>query len=221
MGALMLQMLFYGLAAAVAAPAAAVVAALILARSKRPQLSVWTFTAGAAFLDVIFAAVVLVALSEGSAAGDVGAYIDVGLGVIFSALGVLAIFSKDSPEKDALMRARADRIASGRLPMLIAAGIIVQVINFDAIAVFGGGLKEVVAADVTSAQAVIAVAFGLLLMLIPYYGPAVLVLVSPTRARDLLGQMVEWILANSRILEIVTCAILGPVFLIKGLQVLL
>ncbi len=46
-------------------------------------------------------------------------------------------------------------------------------------------------------------------------------LVSPTQARALLGRMVEFVLANSRMVEIVTCAILGPVFLIRGLQALL
>ena len=60
MGDLLLQMLFYGLAAFAAAPVAIVVSALILGKSLRPQASVWTFTAGAAFLDVVLIVVVLV-----------------------------------------------------------------------------------------------------------------------------------------------------------------
>jgi hypothetical protein len=59
MGSLLVQVTLYGLAAAAAAPIAIVVSALILGKSKRPLASAWTFTAGAAFLDLVIAAVVL------------------------------------------------------------------------------------------------------------------------------------------------------------------
>jgi hypothetical protein len=54
MGDLIISILPYAVAAAAAAPIVAVVTALILAESKRPLLSAWMFTAGAAGLDVLF-----------------------------------------------------------------------------------------------------------------------------------------------------------------------
>lgn len=86
MGSLLVQVAIYGLAAACAAPVAAVVSAVILGKSARPVISTWTFVAGAAFLDVVFAAVILAAdLFENG--GDAGAIVDVGLGVLFVAMG--------------------------------------------------------------------------------------------------------------------------------------
>jgi Sap, sulfolipid-1-addressing protein len=221
-GDLLLQMLLYGLAAFAAAPIAIVVSALILGKSQRPQASVWTFTAGAAFLDVILIVVVLAVLAATGAddGGDASAYLDVGLGALFLAMGLLALFSKDSPEKDAARQARAESIASARLPTLFVAGILVQLINIDAMAVFGVGLKEVSAADVSTAEAVLAVAFGLLVMLVGYYGPAVLVALSPVRARALLGRMTTWIMAHSKGLEVVVGVVFGLAFVSKGLAVL-
>ena len=96
-----------------------------------------------------------------------------------------------------------------------------QIINFDAIAVFGGGLKEVAEADVGTDEAVAAVALGLALMLSVYYGPAFVVIVSPVRGREFLQKMADWIVSHARPLEIGTGGILGVVFLLKGLEVLL
>ncbi len=220
MGSLLVQVAIYGVAAAAAAPIALVVSALILGKSSRPLPSAWMFVAGAAFLDILIAVVVLASgiFDDG---GDAGAYFDVFLGVVFSATGVIAIFSKDSPEKDAAQRARADKIATAKLPMLFVAGIAVQVINFDAIAVFGGAVKEVAAADVSTGEAVIALAFGLAIMLSVYYVPALIYMLVPKKASSLLAAMTEWIMSNSRMLEIVVGLGFGVLFLYKGLVVLL
>jgi Sap, sulfolipid-1-addressing protein len=218
-GDLLLQMLLYGLAAFAAAPIAIVVSALILGKSQRPQASVWTFTGGRG--------VPRRGLDRGRARRPGGdgrrrwRRLDVALGALFLAMGLLALFSKDSPEKDAARQARAEGIASARLPKLFVAGILVQLINIDAMAVFGVGLKEVPAADVSTAEAVFAVAFGLLVMLVGYYGPAVLVALSPVRARALLGRMTTWIMAHSKGLEVVVGVAFGLAFLSKGLAVLL
>ena len=157
MGSLLVQVAIYGLAAAFAAPIAIVVSALILGKSTRPVIGGWTFVAGAAFLDLVFAIVILAAdlFEEG---GDAGAIVDVGLGVLFVAMGLLAVFQAESPEKDAARRARAEQIATAKLATLFAAGFFVQVINFDAIAVFGGALKDIGEANITTGQEVIATA---------------------------------------------------------------
>jgi Sap-like sulfolipid-1-addressing protein len=216
---LLVQVAIYGLAAAFAAPIAIVVSALILGKSKRPVASGWSFVAGAAFLDVVFAAVILASglFDEG---GDAGAYVDVGLGALFAVMGAVAFFGAESPEKEAARRARAEQIAGAKLGELFLAGVAVQVINFDAIAVFGGALKDIAAADLSTAEEVLVTMFGLAIMLSVYYGPVVAYMVAPRRSVPLLGRMTEWIMANSRILEIVVGLGFGAYFLAKGLVVL-
>jgi hypothetical protein len=216
---LLAQVALYGLAAAVAAPIATVISALILGESKRPLLSAWTFTAGAAFLDGVVLVIVLASgiFSDG---GDAAAYFDVGLGVIFATIGVLAVFSSDSAEKEVARQARAERIATAGPATLLTAGIFVQVVNFDALALFGGAVKEVAAADVTTAEAAAALLFGLALMLSVYYLPALVYAVAPARASRLLGGLTRWILRNSRAVEIATGIGFGALFLWKGLDVL-
>ena len=219
-GSLLVQVAIYGLAAALAAPIAVVVTALILGKSKRPVLGAWTFVAGAAFLDLLFSAVILAAdLFENG--GDAGAIVDVGLGVLFIVMGLLAVFQTESPEKDAARRARAEQIATAKLSALFVAGILVQVINFDAIAVFGGALKDIGEADITRRQELFATAFGLAIMLSVYYVPVLIYMISPKKAVPLLGRMTEWIMANSRMIEVVVGLGFGVYFLGKGLAVLL
>lgn len=152
--------------------------------------------------------------------GDAGAYVDVALGVIFAGLGVKAIFAKESPEGEAARRARADRIATPKFAILFAAGLAVQVVNADALAVFLGGVKEVADADVGTGQAAIAVIVSLACMLIPYFGPVSLYLVSPARANARLGQMIEWMLGQMKALEIWIGLAFGVIFLVKGIGAL-
>jgi hypothetical protein len=57
-------------------------------------------------------------------------------------------------------------------------------------------------------------------MLSVYYGPAAVYVLVPERAGSLLGRMTDWIMANSRMLEIVVGLGFGVYFLGKGLVVL-
>ena len=109
-----LSILPYALAAACAAPIVAVVTAVILSKSSRPVPGGIVFTAGAGSLDAVVATVILVAFwgTDASTSGsDIGAYIDTGLGVLFLTIGVLAIFAKDTPEKDVGRKRRVDHAA--------------------------------------------------------------------------------------------------------------
>jgi hypothetical protein len=145
-----------------------------------------------------------------------GAYIDLGLGAIFLILGAVAIFQRETPEGEAKQRARVGSLASAGPKTLITAGIAVQVINFDAIAVMAGGLKEIVLGGTAGVASVIAILFLLGLMLLPYYAPAVFYAIRPSAAKPALVKMTDWIMANARILEIVTGLGFGIVFAIKG-----
>jgi hypothetical protein len=221
MGELILNVLPYGLAAAAAAPIVAVVTALILAKSKRPLLSAWVFTAGAAALDVAFAAVLLVAANASGAfeggGSEGGAIVDVVLGAVFLAIGIRAVFSSESPDQQASQRARIERAAAGGLRGMLITGIVAQVINIDALTVFTGAIKEAAEADVSTPQAVVALGIALAVMLTPYYLPAVLYAISPRRSAPLLREVSDWLLDHSRMLEIVVGIGFGAIFLTKGI----
>ena len=220
MAELIVNVLPYGLAAALAAPIVAVVTAVILAESKRPILSAWVFTAGAAALvsaySVAFLAVVEVA---GAFDGDseAGATVDLALGAIFMALGLFAILSHPDPEKEAAQQERIRRIAAGGLGGMLVTGVVAQVVNVDALAVYTGALKEVAESGVSTVEGALAVLVALAVMLLPYYLPALIYSVSPERSGRALGRMSDWLLGHSRMLEIVVGLGFGVIFLVKGL----
>lgn len=222
MGSLFVELLLYGLAAAFAAPIAAVVAALVLGRSRTPIPSSSTFVVGALLLDLVVV-VLFYTLASSTIAGnhDIGAWIDVALGVMFLLLGVFAVREHPDPERDAAQRARAERIASGSLLTLLGAGLVVQVINFDAIAVMAGGLKEIVEAGLGTTGRLLSTAFLLTLMLLPYWVPIAIVVLAPARAKPALARMTEWIMDHGRVLEVVCGFGFGVVFAFKGLTALL
>ena len=169
MGSLLVQMALYGLAAAAAAPIAIVLSALILAQSNRPcpeRLGVHRRCCVSGHPHHRDRPLVFFGASDVESGSDASAILDTILGALFFALGVVAIFSRESPEKDAAQRQRAQSIASSPLPRMFVMGIVVQVINIDAIAVFAVGVKEVVAADVSTGEAAVALLFGLTLMFV-------------------------------------------------------
>ena len=222
MGSLLVSLIPYGLAAAAAAPAAAVFAALVLSQAKRPVAAGWVFVAGAAGFDAVFAVIVLGIYDAMGAdtTSDIGDWIDVALGALFLLIGLIAVFSKDSPEKDEKRRARATEMASSDLKKLVVVGVIVQIVNADALAVSAGGLKEIAIADVSTAETVLATLFLFALVLIVYYLPVVMYAISPTWTAPRLMAFSEWLFGHSRPVEIVTGLVLGSVFLVKGLSAL-
>lgn len=220
MGELILNVLPYALAAAAAAPVVAVVTSVIIAESQRPLLSAWTFTAGAAGLVLLFSIALLgVAAASGADEGgsDVGAIVDIALGVVFLALGLMAVLSKPDPEKEAAQEQRIRQAARGGLRTMLVTGIVAQIINVDALAVYVGALKEVALSDVSTAGAAGAVLVAMSVMLLPYYAPAVVYAISPKRSGRQLRRMSEWLLGRSRALEIVVGLGFGAIFLYKGM----
>jgi threonine/homoserine/homoserine lactone efflux protein len=223
MTSLLLDVLPYALAAALAAPIVAVVTAVILSKSQRPIASSWVFVAGAATLDALFAAVILVVFwgqGTSDSSSDIGAYVDIVLGVLFLGLGIMAVFKRESPEKEEAQRARVEKAATAGLPVIFATGIAAQIINSDALAIFGGGLKEILLADPTPAEATVTVVFMLVILLLPYYAPIVVYLASPEKAGQQLTRMSDWLLSRSRLIEIVVGIGFGSMFLWKGIAAL-
>jgi hypothetical protein len=81
-------------------------------------------------------------------------------------------------------------------------------------------LKDIGEANLMRGQELFATLFGLAIMLSVYYVPVLAYMVNPKRAVPLLGRMTEWIMANSRMIEVVVGLTLGVYFLAKGLVVL-
>ena len=67
MTGLFAQLVLYGLAAAVAAPIAAVVCAFVLGKSNRPLPSALAFVLGAVLLDAVVTVIIIVALGRADA----------------------------------------------------------------------------------------------------------------------------------------------------------
>jgi threonine/homoserine/homoserine lactone efflux protein len=218
-GELIVNVLPYGLAAAAAAPIVAVVTAVILSESKRPILSAWIFTAGAAALDIVYSVAILAA-AEGSGAfdggSDAGAIVDLVLGAIFLALGLSAVFSHPDPEKEQAQEKRIRQAAAAGLGGMLVTGVVAQLINIDALAVYTGALKEVAESSVSTGEGAAAVLVTLALMLLPYYLPVLVYAVSPERSGRALTRMSDWLLGHSRMLEIVVGLGFGAIFLAKG-----
>ncbi len=94
-----------------------------------------------------------------------------------------------------------------------------QVINSDALVVYAAGLKEIPLADPQPAAAtvVIVLIVFLFIMLLPYHLPIVLRTIAPIAHESILGGMTEWLLARTRLIEIIVGLGLGGIFLYKGL----
>ncbi len=219
-------MLPYALGAMLAAPIVLVVSAVIVTKAKRPIASGVAFVSGAVFLDVVFAIIILIiaeAAGVDSGSGDLGAIVDTILGAVFVVLGVVAVFAKPSPEKEAAQRLRIEGFASAGFASLFKLGLAVQLINSDALVVYAAGLKEIPLAEPPpgiGAVVVVLVVF-LLIMLVPYHLPIVLQAVAPRSSQRILGGMTEWLLARTRLIEIIVGLGLGGIFLFKGLTALL
>jgi threonine/homoserine/homoserine lactone efflux protein len=220
------SMLPYALGAMAAAPIVLVVSAVIVTKAKRPVASGLAFVSGAVFLDVVFAIIILIiaeAAGVDSGSGDLGAIVDTVLGALFVILGLVAVFSKPSPEKEAAQRLRVEGFASANFASLFKIGLAVQLINSDALVVYAAGIKEIPLAEPPPGiGAVVAVLIVFLfIMLIPYHLPIILQVFAPQSSQRILGGMSDWLLARTRLIEIIVGLGLGGIFLYKGLSALL
>lgn len=223
MGQLLLNLIPYGLAAAVAAPVAIVVGALIIGGSPRPILGGFTFVAGALILDVVVAVIVLAVMeASGAVTGDseVSAWIDTLLGVLFLVIAIVALVGSDDPAKTEARKERIKRTIAGGLGPILVLGVGVQVVNSDALAIMASGCKEIAVANGSIGEQAVALAWLLALMLSVYYAPIVLRIAAPQHAARWLGSFSEWVLDNARMIEIVTGFAIGGLFFIKGVAAL-
>jgi Sap, sulfolipid-1-addressing protein len=227
MGGLIVEILPYAVAAMLAAPIVLVVSALIIGKAKRPIRSAALFVLGAVLFDVVFAGVLLTLYRAGgldSGSGEASAWIDTILGILFLLLGFKATVTREAPEEQEAQRARVEKLATARPIGLMLGGIVVQIINADALIVFASGLKEIATTNPFPSvffTILVVIAVFLFIMLIPYHLPIELYAVSPQRAGSTMRAMSAWLLDHSRTLEIVVGFGFGAIFLWKGLAVLI
>jgi hypothetical protein len=111
------------------------------------------------------------------------------------------------------------KAAGGSVLALFVTGMVTQIIDIDALGIFGVGLKEILIDSVPVWQAVVAVAFMLAIMLVPYYAPAVYFAIRRQRASEGLGRISDWVMRHLRPLEIGAGLLIGLPFLFKGLAI--
>lgn len=212
------------IAAMLAAPIVLVLSGLIAGKAERPIRSTTIFVLGAVILDLIFAAVILWLLHVMgiSSNDDLSAWIDALLGAMFLVIGLKAAFSHPTEEARAAQRARMEKIAAAKATSLLVAGVVVQLINADALAVFGSGLKEIAGTTPypSVATIVVVVLVFLFVMLIPYHLPIWLYVVSPDKAGGKMRSMSTWLMDHAQGLEVAVGLGFGVVFLYKGLTAL-
>jgi threonine/homoserine/homoserine lactone efflux protein len=185
----------YMIAAMLAAPIVLVVSALIIGKAERPVRSASIFVLGAVILDFVFAAVILAlyeAAGVDAGSGDASAWIDTILGALFLLLGIKAMFSHPSDEERASQRRRIERVAVAGTGGLLLAGVVVQLLNADALAVFATGLKEIATTDPYPAvfvTLIVVVAVFILVMLVLYHLPVDMYVVSPEKAGNWMRAM--------------------------------
>jgi threonine/homoserine/homoserine lactone efflux protein len=215
----------YMLAAMLAAPIVLVVGAIIIGKAERPLRSSSIFVLGAFIFDLLFAALIL-GLYHLAGVDDtsdtLSAWIDVILGVLFLFVGIKAVFSHPSQEERSAQRARVEKIAAAKPARLLLAGVLVQLINADALAVFGAGLKEIATTDPypEAVTIFIVVVVFLVVMLVPYWLPTGMYVVSRDKAGGWMRTMSAWLLDHSRGLEVGVGIGFGVVFLTKGISAL-
>jgi hypothetical protein len=81
---------------------------------------------------------------------------------------------------------------------------------------FSGALKDIGQADLSTGQDVFATALGLAIVLTVYWMPIVIYMIDRKHAVPLLARMTQWIMANSRMLEIVVGLGFGVYFPRQG-----
>ena len=216
----------YAVAAMLAAPLVPVLSAIIMDRARRPIASILFFVLGAVLIDLPLAVAIVVGVGVAEAEEptiNVSAWLDLLFGAAFLFLGVKAALERDTEAEHASQRARAEQIAAATPFGLIAAGIVVQLFNADALIVMAEGLKGIddlrpPPGALTVAATVVAFLF---IMLLPYHLPVDLQLLFPQQAARMLRPITDWLFRHFRILEVVVGIVFGVLFLLKGAAALL
>lgn len=110
----------------------------------------------------------------------------------------------------------AERLLSGPVPLAFFAGV---VLNFPSIR-YIEAMKEIVVAEVSKQQQVLAILLFNVLMLSPAIVPLALLSFRPEQTKSALARLDAWMRANARVLITGVLAALGLYLMIKGITVL-
>lgn len=224
MADLLATILPLALGAAVSPTMAALVIA-VLARGEDAVRRGLALTAGAAIPLVVVAIVVLLTL-HASGAGDrsgsghrtTGGVVDL---VAAAALAYLALRALQPTRTAQEQQAARARHASGSPARYVGLGAGVMLVNFSTLALFVPAVKDIGRAeDVSVAGEIAALAFLLVIVLVPAWLPVALRAAFPDRAQRVLAPLGRWMAEHQRALGGWVSAAFAVYLFVRGVLVL-
>jgi threonine/homoserine/homoserine lactone efflux protein len=192
---------------------------ITLLMSRRGLAKAIAFAAAATGVLAVTGLVVL-ATADTSAASSEGGSAVTGtiiavLGGVLVILGLKQVF--DAPDPDAgppKLMAKLDTMSPAGAGVL---GLIVTVINIKQLGIFVAGVSQIVAADISTADAWIALVILAVVIQLFVIGGIVVYIVARTWATKVLRSFQDWMLRNSRAIAIVLGVGVGVAFLVMGI----
>lgn len=209
----MIQMVTYGLIAAISPVAIMVLVSLMM--TKKPMKNALAFLLGFTLVLVALGVVAVFVLHVGAGKGNhkVDAWIDIILGALCLALIPLSLRKKkDKPEKD---RARPFTATKA-----FSVGVVTMCINTSTMIVFIAGAHAIVMAHLGTAQDVLALAVLTLITLVTLVVPIVIYALFPAKADKLLGSLRVWLVKRQKLIGVAILVIFGIYLLVKGINTL-
>ena len=216
MGGLLVQLLPTAILGALSPLPILIVVSLLMSKGGRVKAMGF----GAALI-AVFAVIGVIALTSspaGSGSTDTGSAVT---GTIIAVLGVLFLVIAvkqwvGAPDPDApppKFMAALDSMSAGKAIVL---GLIIAVINVKQLGIFIGGVVQIVASDVSTAQRWIALVVLLVIVQIGVIAVIGADVVAPNWATRQLQRLQAWLVHNNRVIGIVLGLVVGVLFVVKG-----
>jgi hypothetical protein len=215
------QLLAVGIGAAISPVAAAICIALL--GSSKPLENVLAFTLGylAVLAAIALAAFVFVGTrpSSGNHSSVIRDTIDAAIGVLLLVFA-LKVWLK-APDPNAPPPAWVAAIGSITPARALLLRAIVMLTNPTTLALYFSGLKEIVVADLATAESVMVLALFIALVEVEFLVPIAVYAIVPQRASVALGAVQRWLEGHNRGIMILVFGIFGVLLLAKAMSGLL
>jgi len=199
---------------------------IMLLSTRKPLMNAFVFLIG--YSAVLVAVGVLAVTVFGSGGGGdtepsdrsvaIKGTIDVVFGVLFLMLALkmwLKAVDPNAPPPGWM--AAISSISTGKAFLF---GLIMMGTNFTSLPLYISGLKEIVTANIGTAQSIFALTLFILLVVVELLVPIVVYALSPHRAGALLGAARQWLEKNNRVITIFVFVIFGILLLVRGISTL-
>jgi hypothetical protein len=216
MGGLLGQLIPLAIVGALAPLPITVVVTLLM--STRGLTAALAFTTAVIAVFVVIGVVTLLTAGTDAASSDGGSAIT---GAVIAVLGAVFLIMAikqlaGAPDPDApppKFMAKLDTMSPAGAAVF---GLVLALINVKQLGIYVGGVSQIVAADVSTADSWIALLIFLVLIQIGVIAPIVTYLCAREWATRMLQGFRHWLLANNRVISIVLGLVVGVWFLIKG-----